>query len=804
MKNLSRSFLWFNVSQFCGALNDNVLKALVVLFLIHLHGAREAATIGSLAAVFFIGVLTTALLVFTIGVLPGFLLRFALLVVMRLAYRIRVLGAEHVPVDGPAVLVCNSVSHLDGLLLVATQRRRLRFIVDATQYNRWARFRRVLDLMGCIPVDPKATPKQLAHSLKVARDALDAGFMVVVFAEGTLTRTGNLREFKRGFAYLVRETQYPVIPVYIGGAWGAITSYYHGQLVRRWPALLRYPVTVLFGKRMPSDSTINDVRLAVMELSCAYYQDRMTGRRPMGELFAKSAHANWDQVAVSDASGKRLTYARLLVGTLAMAARLKNMTAGQDKVGILLPPSVAGVLTNLAVALLGKTSVNLNFTASADAFRSAIGQCGLKTVITAREFLDKIGMKEPPPGSVYVEDIVAAITSGEKRVAYLKAILLPARALGRLRGFTADRIVTIIFSSGSTGEPKGVMLSHHNIISNIESLRQVFRSAPTDNVCAALPFFHSLGFTGTIWFPLLSGFSATYHANPLDGGMIAKLVRENRSTMLFATPTFLMLYLRKAEPDDFASLRYVVVGAEKLKTRLAEAFAERFGLRPLEGYGATELSPVATLSLPHVTAGGVFQKGWKDGCVGLPIPGVAVKIVDPDTGANLPTGEAGLLMVKGANVMVGYLGKPELTAETVKDGWYSTGDVARIDEEGFVMITDRLSRFSKIGGEMVPHLAIEEEVHRKLGCSGQVLAIASVPDERKGERLVLLYTDEAGDAARVWQAVESADIPNLWKPGRDACHRIESLPLLGTGKLDLRAIKEMARAMSVSSRGHPG
>jgi acyl-[acyl-carrier-protein]-phospholipid O-acyltransferase/long-chain-fatty-acid--[acyl-carrier-protein] ligase len=267
--------------------------------------------------------------------------------------------------------------------------------------------------------------------------------------------------------------------------------------------------------------------------------------------------------------------------------------------------------------------------------------------------------------------------------------------------------------------------------------------------------------------------------------------------MLFATPTFLMLYLRKATPDDFATLKYVVVGAEKLKPRLAEAFEERFKIRPLEGYGATELSPVATLSLPHVNAGGVRQTGWKDGCVGLPLPGVAVKVVDPDTGAVLKPGEAGLLMVKGANVMVGYLGKPDLTAEVLKDGWYSTGDVARLDEEGFVMITDRLSRFSKIAGEMVPHVAIEEELHRVLGCTGQVLAIASVPDERKGERLVLLFTDEAGDEARVRQAIESAEIPNLWKPARDACFRIEALPVLGTGKLDLRTIKDLARRLSV-------
>lgn len=750
----------------------------------------------------FLSGLTAALLVFTLKVLPDFLLRFVLLVVTRLAYRIRVLGGSHVPADGAAVLVCNHVSHLDALLLVATQQRRLRFIVDGSLYAKWPRLKWAFDLMGCIPVDA-GSPKQLAQALQVARAALAEGFMVCVFAEGTLTRTGNLREFKRGFAYLVKETDYPIIPVYIGGAWGTIASYYHGQLRRRRAALLRYPVTVLFGAPLPPTTPVNEVRLAVMALSCDYYQDRMRLRRPLGEMFAKTAHANWDQLAMTDAQGKHLTYGKLLIGALALEKRVRALTAGQDKVGILLPSSVGGALANLAVTLSGKTSVNLNFTASSEAFLSAIRQCELKTIITAREFLDKIGMKAPPAGAVYIEDILAALAPGEKRAAWLKAILLPARRLGRVPGFTADRVATIIFSSGSTGEPKGVMLSHHNIISNIESLRAVFASTPRDNVCAALPFFHSLGFTATIWFPLLSGFSATYHANPLDGAMIARLVRENRSTMLFATPTFLMLYLRKAAREDFASLKYVVVGAEKLKERLASAFEEKFGLRPLEGYGATELSPVATLSLPHASADGVAQKGWKQGCVGLPLPGVAVKVVDPDTGRMMPDGENGLLMVRGANVMLGYLGKPQLTEEVIKDGWYSTGDVACIDAEGFVTITDRLSRFSKIGGEMVPHLAIEEALHKQLGSATQVLAVASVPDEKRGEKLVLLYTGEAGDAERIRQAIDSAEIPNLWKPGRDACLRIESLPVLGSGKLDLRTLKEMAKALIGAEHAEP-
>ncbi len=741
------------------------------------------------------GGLTFILAAFTFLVLPDFLLRFVLLVLTRVAYRIRVIGNEKLPTDGPAVLVCNHVSHLDALLLVATQQRRLRFLLPADIYKGWRWLQPFFDMMGCIPVDPKGPPKQLLHSLTMARAALDDGFMVCVFAEDAMTRTGNVREFRRGFEYMVKNSDYPIFPVYIGGAWGAITSYYHGHLVRRWARILRYPITVLFGDPLLSTATPNDVRLAVMELSCDYYQDRKATRRPLGELLVRSARNNWNRFAVADSTGKRLSYGNVLTAVFALSEKVRELTPGQDKVGVLLPSSVGGALANMAITWLGKVSVNLNFTASAESFRSSIRQCELKTVITSRTFTEKLQSLPLPDGLVYIEDLLGAIKGGDKAMAFLKARWLPARLLAGLADFNPDRVATIIFSSGSTGEPKGVMLSHHNIISNIEALRAVFSTTPADNVCAALPFFHSLGFTATLWYPILSGVSAIYYPNPLDGGMIAQLVKENQSTLLFATPTFLLIYLHKAQREDFASLNYVVVGAEKLKERLATAFEEKFGIRPLEGYGATELSPVATLSLPHVEVGGVKQAGWKEGSVGLPLPGVAMKIVDPDTGRLLPAGEPGLLMIKGPNVMVGYLNKPELTAEVLQDGWYRTGDVARIDSDGFVVITDRLSRFSKIAGEMVPHLGIEEELHKKLGGPGQVLAITSVPDDKKGEKLVLLYSGEAGDAARIAKVIDEAELPNLWKPGKDGCFRIAALPVLGSGKLDLRGLKDMAKKL---------
>ncbi len=337
------------------------------------------------------------------------------------------------------------------------------------------------------------------------------------------------------------------------------------------------------------------------------------------------------------------------------------------------------------------------------------------------------------------------------------------------------------------------MLTHHNIMSNIEALRMVFRVTLNDNICSALPFFHSLGFTGTLWFPLVSGFSATYHPNPMDGEKIAQVVREHRSTLLLATPTFLLAYLRRAKREDFATLRLVVTGAEKLKAKVADAFQEKFGIRPLEGYGATELSPVITLSLPDVEMDGVAQAGAKEGSVGHPVPGVAIRVVDPETNALRKPGEPGLILVKGPNVMLGYLGRPDRSAEALRDGWYVTGDIGIMDDDGFIRITDRLSRFSKIGGEMVPHGAVEDELHNRLGQTG-VVAVTSVPDERKGEKLVVIYARSAADAETLQHHLAESPLPNLWKPGRDCYLEVESLPILGTGKLDLKGIKEIALA----------
>jgi acyl-[acyl-carrier-protein]-phospholipid O-acyltransferase/long-chain-fatty-acid--[acyl-carrier-protein] ligase len=395
-------------------------------------------------------------------------------------------------------------------------------------------------------------------------------------------------------------------------------------------------------------------------------------------------------------------------------------------------------------------------------------------------------------GAVFVEDIFAAAGKFDKLYALLRARLMPARLLSSRK--TPDSLATVIFSSGSTGTPKGVMLSHHNILANIDAMAQVFWIGKQDRIIGVLPFFHSFGFTVTIWFPMVTGCGVAYHPNPTDAKSIGALVSKYKGTFLLSTPTFCANYTRKCSQEEFASLRFVLAGAEKVRESVAKAFQEKFGLQLLEGYGCTELAPVACVNTPDFKAGRDTQTGAKPGTVGHPLPGVAVRVVDPATMEPLPPNSEGLLLVKGPNRMLGYLGAPERTAEVVRDGWYVTGDIAAIDDEGFVRITDRLSRFSKIGGEMVPHLKVEEAIYTIVGDHG--CAVTGVPDEQRGERLVALYTRPDLPPGDVWQRLSETDLPKLWLPKRENIYQVDSLPTLGSGKLDLRGVKSKARELS--------
>ena len=753
-----------------------------------------SAVLGMSAAKVFmiLGLMTLVPTIVTICLLPDFLVRFIAVILAKIFYRLKVYGLENIPVEKGALIISNHVSWVDAILLSATLQRRIRFIMDKTLYNNKL-FNPVCRLMKVIPISMNDPPKQIIHSLRQGRQALDDGYILCIFAEGAVTRNGLLREFKAGFEKIMKGTDCPIIPAHIGGAWGSIFSYYSGKLMSTLPRKLPYPISIHYGKPLLASSTTNQVREKVMELSCEYFNSLKSKQRSLTYKLVKIARKNRHRKSISDTTGTKLSYGKMLAGVIALAEKIEKLTAGQENVGILLPSTAAGAMTNIAVSMLGKVPVNLNYTMNTETRESAIEQCGIDCVISSKRFMKKAKLEDDLSKMVFIEDIARTISKADKFRAFLKARFMPTSILLNKRRLRwGDDVATIIFSSGSSGTPKGVMLTHHNIISNVEAIRMVIKLNPTDNLCGVLPFFHSFGFCCSLWLPLLSGVSVGYAPNPIDAKTVGKNARENNSTILFAPPTFLQTYVRRTDAEDFKTLRLVVAGAEKLKPRLVKTFEEKFGLHLFEGYGATELSPVATLGVNDTDVDGVYQVGHKDGSVGHPVPGVVAKIVDIDTGADAEEGQSGLLMIKGPNVMKGYLDMPEKTAEVLQDDWYNTGDIAMIDADGFITITDRLSRFSKIGGEMVPHIGIEEIYLHALDTDEQVLAVTSVPDEKKGEELAVVYTQAAGDADKLHEIIDSADVANIWKPKRKNYFKVDAMPLLGTGKLDIMALKKTA------------
>jgi acyl-[acyl-carrier-protein]-phospholipid O-acyltransferase/long-chain-fatty-acid--[acyl-carrier-protein] ligase len=446
--------------------------------------------------------------------------------------------------------------------------------------------------------------------------------------------------------------------------------------------------------------------------------------------------------------------------------------------------------------------VNLNYTASSEVIASCASQCSVDVVITSKAFVERFPKLEIPGRTIFLEDALQSPRASEKLFSLTLTWLVPQwlfyKAIGakRTASKTAiDDLATVIFSSGSTGDPKGVMLTHFNIQANIQQVSQVFMLGGRDKILGILPFFHSFGFMAALWMPAVNGIGVVYHPNPLDAKVIGELVGRYKVTFLIATPTFLQAYMKRCSPESFGSLQFVLVGAEKLPERIALAFEDIFGIRPLEGYGCTECSPVVTVNGRDFRAPGFRQVGARRGRIGHPLPGVSVKVVDFDTGEPVAPGTAGMLLVKGPNVMKGYLGKPEKTAEVLRDGWYTTGDVALMEEDGFLTITDRLSRFSKIGGEMVPHIKIEDKLHELAGVTEQVFAVTALPDEKKGERIVVLYTITEQKLTPVLEKFAQCDLPALWKPRPNQFFHVDALPVLGTGKIDLRGVKALANAL---------
>lgn len=518
--------------------------------------------------------------------------------------------------------------------------------------------------------------------------------------------------------------------------------------------------------------------------------------------FIRQCRSAWNRIKVADSAGAKLTGGRLLTGALAFHSLLETSVLKPDEkmVGLLLPPSAGGAIANLAVTLAGRVTVNLNYTLSDDVVNFCIKEAGIKTVLTSKRFMEKRPMNLDA-NLVYMEDLKEKVGALAKVKAMAIAKLMPFGMLTNklgLQNAKNDDLMTIIFTSGSTGEPKGVMLSHGNINSNLDAANELYHLDDKDVILGVLPFFHSFGFTVCMWLPFAMDPGAVYHFNPLDARMVAKLIETHKVTIIAATPTFLKSYMKRCDPEQMKTVDLALVGAEKMPPELREAWKAKYNFEPTEAYGTTELSPAAALNVPDKRSGKSGADSLtRHGTVGRVIPATVAGVFHPETGEQLGPDTEGLLRIKGPNVMLGYLNRQDKTDEVMFDGWYDTGDIAKISEDGFVEITGRQSRFSKIGGEMVPHIRIEQELTRiiddDLTDEPEILcAVTAVPDAKKGERLIVLHKPFAKPLPQVLDELKAAGLPNLWIPSPDGFHEMENIPLLGTGKLDLKAVKDTA------------
>jgi acyl-[acyl-carrier-protein]-phospholipid O-acyltransferase/long-chain-fatty-acid--[acyl-carrier-protein] ligase len=718
--------------------------------------------------------------------------------IAHLLYRVRSSGTEHFPRQGGVLLIMNHISYVDVVVLQLACPRPIRFI-GHKGLRRHRFFNWCFDLSGCIAVDTN----QPLDAMRAAIRALKAGDVVCLAPEGHISRTGQLMEIKKGFETIARQANVPVVAASLDGLWGSIFSFAGNKYLWKSPRLMPTPVFIAFGRPAPAQEVSPAwARRELLDLGRIAFDERPVLRRHLGRECVRTLTKHPRRLLVIDRTAERrtLTCAQLYAAAAAFSRRIRATIPGH-RVGIVLPPGAGAFIANLAVMCAGKVPVNLNFTAGRAALETSLRIAEIDTVISADVMRAKVKDFPWPARTLDLRQEMAA--AGGKRAMLpwlIAAWVLPNQWCASLLGLprVGDRAEAgLLFTSGSSGEPKGVALTHRNILANCAQISSLSILPESCSLLGCLPVFHSFGFTVTLWYPMLRGCHVVTVPSPLDTRKIIDAIHDEQVTVMIAAPTFVRPILKKAAPGELKSLDLVVTGAEKLPDDLYRGFLENFHLEILQGYGLTETTPAANINQPHppvVTSTGEPQAGKRRGAVGRMMPGMTARIVDPDTFRELPFTETGLVLFRGANVFEGYLKDPEKTKSAFRDGWFITGDLGRFDEDGFLIIEGRLSRFSKIGGEMVPHGTVEQTIVQGFNweqAESPVVVVTGVPDPAKGEALVLLTTRDVTPEELRAKMLE-AGVPALWIP--KIIKRVDRIPMLGTGKTDLKAARELALA----------
>ena len=725
-------------------------------------------------------------------------LEVAVRAVCRLLYRVRVTGQADFPREGGVLLIANHLSYADVVVLQLASPRPLRFIgYRGREGNGF--FDGVFRLAGVIAI----SSERPAEAIKLAIHALQRGEVVAVFPEGMISRTGQLMKIERGFEVIARKSGAAVVPAAIDGLWGSIFSFEGRRYLWKWPRFWPTPVTVALGAPLP-DERLNPegARRALLDLGADAFASRPKLQRSLGWVAARSLARHPGRTVIVDRTGdRRAVSAAALYAAAAVLARRLRATVAEPRIGIALPPGAGCLAANLAVVWAGKVPVNLNFTVGPAAGTAVLAAAGIRTVLSAEVLRTRLPEYPWPERTLDLRAEMAAAGGKAGLVPWLLACwVLPNQWAARILGVPrdgGDRELALLFTSGSAGHPKGVVLTHRNILGACEQIASLTILPKTAKLLGCLPIFHGFGFTVTQWFPLLRPCELVTVPSPLDTRRMLDAIAEEAVTVLVAAPTFLRPILKKAEPAELRSLEIVVSGAEKMPEDLHRGFRQKFSLEIFQGYGLTETSPTTNVNQPDppaTTATAGPQVANRPGSVGRLLPGMTARIIDPDTRAELPTGRVGLLLLRGVNVFGGYLDDPERNRQVLLDGWFVTGDLAHFDEDGFLTIAGRQSRFSKIGGEMVPHGAIEQALSDAFGLDPSeppAFAVVGVPDAAKGEALVLLSAMPLAPE-QLREKLAAAGLPNLWMPRRII--PVAAVPLLASGKLDLTACAERAKS----------
>lgn len=647
------------------------------------------------------------------------------------------------------------------------------------------------DFRGC---NTLALREKLLDTLQKGQD--------VLFVPGRPEQgLGTLSDMPMPFMMQIAALHISPVPLFVGT--------YCNSTVRTFTNEAGYDrAEVCFLPRLESGPRTGD-RLLEAWLECAsdLYSAHPVLQKSVTRVVVESMRRYSHIELVDGLDETSINYGKLLGVAMALARRLKEQVR-EPRLGIILPPGKGGLIANLACMLAGIVPVNVNYTSSEGAFASIVRQSGIKHFITARAFMAKLPQFPWPAADSIIHLDKTLKELGMAKIAPWVAFakMMPMAVVAKTFGLDerdGDDELALLFTSGSSGEPKGVSMTHRMILANATQLLSKIDLKPADNFLCSLPIFHSFGLMGGIFLPLIYGFGMVTYPSPLEHKRLNELVEKYRCTLVMTTPTFARGMLRRAHEHSYDSVKYFVVGAEKLQQPLKNDFMQKCNVWLMEGYGMTEAAPVCAANFtPGVKStedNPWYVPGAKDNSVGSLLPGLAVRITDPDDDdVRLALSERGMIWFKGANIFKGYIGREELNNSVFRDGWFKTGDLGSIDLNGLLTLGGRRSRFSKIGGEMVPHEVVEEAIEKFVetpeGFTGRAVAIAGVPDEKKGEAMVLLSAvhntqlSQALDGIR--EHLVALGMPRLWCP-REIIP-VESIPVLPTGKMDLKGCQMLA------------